>query len=97
MGAVGLEVGASGMLRGSGCEPGRSSCGCRARFRAGWRPWFRGGGGGRTVQQVRGRPELSSPGTRAVLSTWRAMIVCVCVFLCACVYVCAHARGLFLV
>ena len=91
---MGLEEGASGPLRGFGLRAwAQLAAAGLGSYGADWRPWFRGGGGGRTVQQVRGWAELSSPGARAVLSTWRA---CVCLFLCACVYVCARRRAAYL-
>ena len=67
--------------------------GCRARFLRGWRAVLvPGRGRGRTVQQVRGRPELSSSGARAVLTTWRA---CVRVYVRVCICVRAPARLIF--
>ena len=90
---MGLEEGASGPLRGFGLRAwAQLAAAGLGSYGAGWRPWFRGGGGGRTVQQVRGRAELSSPGARAVLSTWRAC-VCLCVCFCARVCMCVRARA----
>ena len=46
MGAVGLEVGASGMLRGFGLRAwAQLAAAGLGSYGAGWRPWFRGGGG----------------------------------------------------
>lgn len=55
-----------------------AACGCGARFLRGWRAALVPGRvRGRTVQQVRGRAELSCPGAKHMAR------VCTCVCVCA--------------
>ena len=92
---MGLEEGASGPLRGFGLRAwAQLAAAGLGSYGADWRPWFRGGGGGRTVQRE-GVGRAVQPGGPSRAKHMASLCVSVSVRVCICV--CAQARGLSLV